>query len=190
MNSEEILKLFDSFSHQNEIRIIAIDGRSCSGKSTLASSLRAKFDCHVFHIDDFFLPNQMRTPSRLTEIGGNIHQKRFQKEVIFPIQKNEPVRYQPYSCLKEAFLDVVLMKPKKLNIVEGTYSMLPMFQPAYDFSVFLTVDNDVQLERVVNREGKERAGEFVQKWIPKEERYFNQLAISSKCDVIVDTTTC
>ena len=34
--------------------VLAIDGSSAAGKSSLAAELGEKYDAHVFHIDDYF----------------------------------------------------------------------------------------------------------------------------------------
>ena len=68
--------------------IIAIDGGSASGKTTLAKILSEKYDCNVFHIDDFFLRPEQRTPERFAEIGGNFDRERFQGEVLQSLINN------------------------------------------------------------------------------------------------------
>ena len=44
--------------------IFAIEGRCASGKSTLANAMAAVYGCPVFHLDDFFLPAELRTEQR------------------------------------------------------------------------------------------------------------------------------
>ena len=41
--------------------IIAIDGPSATGKTTFAKNIKKHFDCNVFHMDDFFLPDEKKT---------------------------------------------------------------------------------------------------------------------------------
>ena len=57
--------------------IVAIDGKCTSGKTTLASQLAEIYDCNVFHMDDFFLRPEQRTPERFAEVGGNVDYERF-----------------------------------------------------------------------------------------------------------------
>ena len=52
--------------------IVGIDGFCAAGKTTLADRLSRKFDCNVFHMDDFFLRPGQRTPERRAEVGGNV----------------------------------------------------------------------------------------------------------------------
>ena len=41
--------------------VVAIDGNSASGKTTLAEELREEFSARVFHCDDYFLQPYQRT---------------------------------------------------------------------------------------------------------------------------------
>ena len=50
-----------------EVKVIAIDGRCASGKSTLAQQLAGLTGAGIIHMDDFFLPRELRTEERLTE---------------------------------------------------------------------------------------------------------------------------
>ena len=65
-------------------KIIAIDGRSAAGKTTLAEELLAVTGGDILHMDDFFLPPELRTAQRYSEPGGNIHRERFQEEKFMP----------------------------------------------------------------------------------------------------------
>ena len=46
------------------MRIIAIDGRCAAGKTTLAARLAKELGGDVIHMDDFFLPLELRTEER------------------------------------------------------------------------------------------------------------------------------
>lgn len=168
--------------------IIAIDGMSGSGKSYLAEMIGEHFDCNVFHMDDFFLPLELKTKERLAQPGANVHYERFKKEVLDPLVKQQTVIYRPYLCGKWDFGEPVKVEPKKLNIIEGTYSMHPELRDAYDLKIFLSVDDITQKERIRVREGEEKLKQFIDKWIPLENLYFNSMDIKTLCDIIVDTS--
>lgn len=168
--------------------IVAIDGMCGSGKSYLAAFITENFDCNVFHMDDYFLPLEMKTVDRLKQPGANVHYERFKEEVLQPIVKNQTVIYRPYLCGQWKLGEPIQVKAKKLTIVEGTYSLHPELRDAYDLKIFLSIDRDTQLKRIRDRNGEEKLKQFVSKWIPLENMYFNKLGIKALCNINVDTS--
>ena len=69
--------------------IVAIDGNSAAGKSTLAGIIKDVYgeDCNIFIWMIFFLTPELRTEERLKEIGGNVDYVRFKEEIVNGIQK-------------------------------------------------------------------------------------------------------
>ena len=94
--------------------IIAIEGGSAGGKSTLSSILKEVYACNVIHMDDFFLRPEQRTQERLLEVGGNIDYERFSLEVLAPLVKNETVCYKPFDCVKQALGEPITVQPVRL----------------------------------------------------------------------------
>lgn len=78
--------------------VIAIDGRAASGKTTLAAALAAETGGAVVHMDDFFLPAELRTPQRLAAPGGNVHAERFAEEVLPFLRQGRPFCYRRFDC--------------------------------------------------------------------------------------------
>lgn len=179
-----IEKIEDKIQSLNRKRcIIAIDGRCASGKSTLAMELCRHLNCHVVHMDDFFLQPYQRTSKRLSEAGGNIDYERFLIEVINPIKKGTDFFYYAFDCHSFTFSDEIKIDLNDVIIIEGTYSCHPKFNDIYDLKIFLDVDNAQQLERIEKRNGKQQLLVFKNKWIPLEERYFEEFGIKEKCDL-------
>lgn len=168
--------------------IVAIDGLCGSGKSTLATILKERFDCNVFHMDDYFLPKNMKTEDRLAEPGGNVHYERFQEEVLASLLKQETVTYRPYNCMTASLEAPITVTHKKLTIIEGTYVLHPTLRHAATLKIFLYVDETEQLKRIKLRSGEEKLQQFIQLWIPLETRYFQELKIKDLCDLALDTT--
>ncbi|MBQ7816856.1 MAG: uridine kinase, partial [Oscillospiraceae bacterium] len=75
---KDINNLLDN--SKKDVIWVAIDGPCASGKSSLGNFLNDNFICNVFHMDDFFLPPEMKTAERLAEVGGNVDYERFGKE--------------------------------------------------------------------------------------------------------------
>ncbi|MBQ7872120.1 MAG: hypothetical protein IJ357_08260 [Oscillospiraceae bacterium] len=117
---EMIRKELDALLAQKDMVIVAIDGKCTSGKTTLAAKLAEVYDCNVFHMDDFFLRPEQRTPERFAEIGGNVDYERFNKEVLIPLKAGQSFTYRPFDCSTFTLAAPVCVTPKKLNIIEGT----------------------------------------------------------------------
>lgn len=164
--------------------VISVDGNSASGKSTLAENLANLLNGEVVHCDDFFLPQEMRTDKRLSEIGGNIHYERLKEEVIDKLRKPTVISYKAYNCQNNSFKNKFLMN-KKIIIVEGAYSSHPYFENYADYKIFLKVDEETQKKRILKRNGEEMLKRFINEWIPKENKYFNEFKIEEKADIII-----
>ena len=159
--------------------IIAIDGKCASGKTTLAYYLQSLYDCNLFHMDDFFLREEQKTEERVNEIGGNVDYERFKAEVINKLLEKQAIEYKKYSCADkciEKFSEN--MQHKRLNIVEGSYSQHPYFGDIYDLKIFMNIDDKAQIENIRKRNGEEKLEQFISKWIPMENEYFNKFGIN------------
>lgn len=166
--------------------LVAVEGGSASGKTTLAALLGRIYGCNVFHMDDFFLRPEQRTAERLAEPGGNVDRERFYEEVLRPLTRGRPVAYRRYDCHAQTLGMAVETAPRPLNIVEGAYSMHPALAGSYDLSVFLRVPPDLQRARILARNGPEAGQCFFTQWIPLEERYFAALDPAGRCDMILE----
>lgn len=170
----------------NEKRsIIAIDGRAAAGKSTLAKLLQDKYQAAVIHMDDFYLPMELRTKERYQEPGGNLHYERFNKEVVEPLRQGVAFRYQRFDCTKMALDTWIEVPDVPLIVVEGAYCLHPKIDIDYTMKIFMDVEASVQQDRIRKRNGEERLAQFVTRWIPYEECYFETYQIKEQCDLLI-----
>lgn len=165
---------------------VAIDGKSGSGKSTLADLLNEMYDCNIFHMDHFFLRPELKTEERMKEVGGNVDYIRFNKEVINGLKSGLNFQYQIYDCKQMALTQFISVKPKKLNIIEGVYSMHPTLKHNYHLKIFLNIDSDAQSARIFDRNGAFMHERYINEWIPKENQYFNEMKINEQCDIVIN----
>ena len=181
----QIKKRIDTLLCSGKTVVIAIDGNCTAGKTTLASVLEKEYDCNVFHMDDFFLRPEQRTPERYAQPGGNVDYERFQEEILQPLKAGEAFSYRPFACKTFTLSEAVQVMPRQLNIVEGTYSLHPYFEDPYDLRIFLSVDKQTQQERILQRPAHliER---FFSDWIPMEMLYFDVLRIPERADIQLD----
>lgn len=166
--------------------ILAIEGGSASGKTTLAQLLRELYDCTVLHMDDFFLRPEQRTPKRFSEIGGNVDRERLLQEVMLPLSQNKKILYSRFDCEKQQLMPPLEIVSKPLTVVEGAYSMHPVLADFYDLSVFLDIGEEYQKERILKRNSPMFAKRFFEEWIPLENAYFSETAIRDRCNICIE----
>ncbi|WP_215656585.1 RNA 2',3'-cyclic phosphodiesterase, partial [Catenibacterium mitsuokai] len=152
---QDVLEAINEIYKQKRHVTIAIDGRCGSGKTTLANKLKAYFDCHIFHMDDFYLQEYQRTQERYNEPGGNVDRERFKKEVLDPLKNQQDVLYRPIECSTMSISEGTVYPYKPINIIEGSYSCHPELIDAYDITVFLDIDEPLRYKRIEERNGKE-----------------------------------
>jgi len=179
----EIKSNIDKLLKSKETILIAIDGKSGSGKSTLAEELNKKYDLNIFHMDDFFLPKDLRSEERLNETGGNVDYVRFKEEVINSLLLDSDFNYRIFDCRVMDLTDTIRIKQKRINIIEGSYSFHPSLIDSYDLKIFLDIGDNIQKKRIEKRNGSVMLEKFIAEWIPKENKYFDQMQIRGKSDL-------
>ncbi len=161
--------------------IVAIDGGSASGKTTLAARWEQQYGATVFHMDDFFLRPEQRTAERLAEPGGNVDRERFAEEVLAPLVERKSVTYRRFDCHTGRLCEPITVTPASLVVVEGAYATHPALGTYYDLSLFLDIDPALQQQRIVKRNTAEEAARFFERWIPLETRYFEAYNVPTRC---------
>jgi hypothetical protein len=183
----ELFRRIDALLGSRASVSVAIEGNSGAGKSTLAALVSEVYDCNVFHTDDFFLPPELKTAERLSQPGGNVDYERLRDEVIAGLLSGEPFWYRRYDCRGSMLSAPVRVMPKRLNVIEGVYSLHPALGDVYDLKVFLKTGGEAQKGRILERSGAELLRRFEEEWIPLENRYFAELGIVESCDLVFHT---
>ncbi len=182
-----IFARIETLSQTKQSVIIVIDGKTASGKTTLAKTIQKKFDATIIPMDDFFLPEHLRTPMRFKEPGGNIHYEYFKDSVSDQLRHKE-ITYQPFDCHKMAFRSAQTERLKPVIIIEGSYAMHPYFGRYYDLSIFLDMDPQTQVTRLIQRNGEDGAQLFINRWVGLENTYFEAFAVKHNADFVIKIT--
>lgn len=178
----------ESRAEENRKRswIIGIDGMAAAGKTTLAAEIAETFHGQVVHMDDFFLPAELRTEERLGEPGGNVHYERFSAEAASGLRRRALFEYGVFDCSRMTITGKRVIDGGGPVIVEGAYSLRPEFRDLYDLKIFMKINERLQTERVIVRGGEEKAEMFRERWIPLETAYFDALGAEEAADVVVE----
>lgn len=180
-----ILELAKEIENTGEVKVIAIDGRAASGKTTLSGKLSRILGAEIIRMDDFFLPPSCRTPERLAEAGGNIHYERFCDEVLPKVKEKNAFSYGVFDCGIMEISGKREIVGSEWRIVEGSYSHHPRFGEYADLRVFCSVSKEEQMRRILVRNGEKWAEIFRERWIPMEEKYFEVFKIRESADILM-----
>ena len=183
---DEVFARIDVLLERQGEVMIAIDGGSGTGKTTAAALIAERYGCSVVHMDDFFLPPELRTPERYAEPGGNVHYERFEQEVIAPLARGEDFSYRIFDCSLCDYCGERDIRRGRVLIVEGAYCNHPRFGDIYDLRLFFTLPRDEQLSRIRARGGEAAEQMFLERWIPLEELYFAAFGIRERCDIVIE----
>ncbi len=165
--------------------VLALDGMSASGKSTLAALLAPVWEAAVYRMDDFFLPPALRTAARLAEPGGNVHYERFASQVLEPLARAEAFSYQRYDCHADTLTEA-REHPARVTIIEGSYALHPAFGAYYarlrPVTAFLRISEGAQRERIRRRNGEAMLARFEREWLPLEKSYASAYDVAERAD--------
>lgn len=166
-------------------KVIAIDGRAASGKTTLAMALEEVLGVDTIHMDDFFVPPALRSEKRFAEPGNNIHYERYLEEVVPYVGEPEAFSYRIFDCSIMDYNGVQEVKNTPWRLIEGAYSTHPKFGDYADLKVFFDIGKEEQMARIIKRNGEAMAQMFKERWIPMEEAYYQTFDIKQNADIVI-----
>lgn len=165
--------------------ILALDGRSGAGKSSLAAALAARIGASVIEGDDFYAGGvELRGDSPQDRIDACIDWSR-QRQVLQALRAGQPAEWRAFDW--DAFDGRLRYPPKKLSpakqvILEGVYSARPELADLIDLQVLVEVSPDIREARLLARE--EPIGLWERQWHGAEEHYFQNVMPSQRFDLI------
>ena len=170
--------------------VISIDGLCGAGKTTIANAIQKWHQeqgicADIIHMDHFFLQKHQRSMQRLAEPGGNIDYERFTQDIVSKLKNTAPLYYTPFNCTTMTMDEPIQIQASQVVIVEGSYSLHPVFKKYYDISIFVTTPKEEQLSRLKKR-GSDVFEMFIWRWIPMENKYFSHYKIEESCDLIIN----
>lgn len=167
---------------------IAIDGDSSSGKSYFGRILEQYYGdkCLLIHADDFFLPIELRSNERLSEIGGNLHYERVAELLKELKGGSNTVKYYKYDCHENKMIEQEANN-RPVVIVEGVYSANSRLIGFYDYVLMLTVNKKLQQTRILKRDGEDTLERYNKIWLPLEQKYLDDFSCDSAFSVRLST---
>ena len=178
--------------------LVALDGRSGSGKSTIAERLRRLTDLAIVPLDDFYqtvIP-ESEWPHKTVEerLDGVFDWSRVRSEALEPLRAEVPGRWRAFDYqsglgkagtynLKE---EVTHAAPAPTVLIEGAYSASPPLRDLIDLAVLVEVQNTLRHSRLAARGDKaEFLARWHEIWDDVETFYFENVCPPESFDLVI-----
>jgi uridine kinase len=170
--------------------LIALDGRSGAGKSTVAEQVGAQVGALVIDGDDFYRGGTDAYWDALgpAEKMDLVIDWERQRSLLEQLRRGEAVTWQPYDWdADDGRLGApVTAGPAAVVLLNGAYSARPELSDLYSQRVLLTVARDVRRERLLRREAERYRAEWEARWSEAEDLYFDVLMPPGAFDLVLD----
>lgn len=173
--------------------VVALDGRSGTGKSTLAQQLARAVDAVVINADDFYAGGTAeewlaRTPQQ--RAAGVIDWHRLSEEVIEPLRACRSARYHPFDFNHGVGLarHVITCSPSPVVILDGAYSGRPELADLVELAVLVELPDGLRRRWLIAREGAAFMNAWHPLWDAAEDYYFAHICPPSRYDLVLTAT--
>ncbi|UTT42360.1 kinase [Exiguobacterium aurantiacum] len=185
-------------SHEQERPIIvAIDGLSGAGKTTLVNQLRGIVPNEmIFHIDDFIVERSRRydtgEPEAIEYYTLQWDVDLLVETLFKPLQEGQATLTLPYydRDRDEVINRTVEIAPTAIVLIEGIFLLRDEWRAYFDYVVYLDCPQEVRYERVLNRDTyigdlSERLDKYERRYWPGETHYLKTVNPKAKADHII-----
>ena len=168
--------------------VIAVDGRSGTGKSTLSAWIAGQVDATLIDQDDFYAGGAIETWQRLTpqeKADRVINWRRVRAQVLQPLRAGTPASWQPFDweTMEGLAAEPITAQPSSMVILDGAYSSRPELADVIDLSILVTLPDALRRARLRQREGEDFMSEWHAIWDDAEEYYFDAVRPPETFDV-------
>jgi uridine kinase len=171
--------------------LVAFDGRSGTGKSTLASRVAARVGGTVVEGDDFYAGGadaEWVLRSVEEKVRDCIDWRRLKIEALDPLLAGRSATWHPFNFETGIGLaaHTISREPADVIILDGVYSARPELREIVDLTVLVETQDDLaRRHRLVAREGQTFMGSWHALWDGAEDYYFTQIRPPSSFDLVV-----
>lgn len=178
--------------------VVALDGGSGAGKSTIAERLARITSAALVRLDDFYqtvIPESELPRKTIEErLGGVLDWPRVRGEALEPLRAGRPGRWHAFDfvrglgeagtySLKEEVTEVA---PAPTILVEGAYSASPPLRDLIDLAVLVDVPDEARRSRAVARgDDAEFLAGWRRIWDEVEAYYFGHVCPPESFDLVI-----
>jgi para-aminobenzoate synthetase len=196
---DRVVDAIREYASRTQPLVVAIDGRSGSGKSTVAAAVAQAIGAVIVPCDDFYAADvsdtewDRRTPEQ--RAADAIDWRRLKREAIEPLRTGRAARWHTFDFLAGPRDDGTYpwhrtpteRLPKPVVLLDGAYSARPELADVLDLSVLVEAAPTTREARLAAREAADFLGQWHARWDPAEDYYFGHVRPPAAFDVVVQT---
>lgn len=196
---DRVVDAIREYPSRAQALVVAIDGRSGSGKSTVAAAVAQGIGAVIVPCDDFFTASvsdaewDRRTPEQ--RAADAIDWRRLKREAIDPLRTGRAARWYTFDFLAGPRGDGTYpwrrtpteRAPKPVVLLDGAYSARPELADVLDLSVLVEAAPTTREARLAAREAADFLRQWHARWDPAEDYYFGHVRPPSAFDVVCRT---
>lgn len=181
-----VLALIESAGERATPLMVAIDGMSAAGKSTLAAGVVESLpDAELIRGDDFYrvMTDELRfelSPER--GYHEDYDWQRLLREVLTPLRRGATARFRRYDWSTGRLGRWAEARPASVVIVEGVYVMRPELRPEFDLTIWVETRPEV---RTLRQSQRDDTPEWVARWDRAERLYVARFRPPASADLVV-----
>ena len=180
--------------------VVAIDGGSGAGKTTLAAKLVARAHVALITLDDFYQTRipESDWPRKTVEerLNGVFDWDRVRRTALEPLRAGKPGKWRAFDFAKslnalgtyDLKSEIATVDPAPIILIEGAYSTSPHLRILIDLAVLVSVPSRIRHDRVEPRERDSE--EFLDRWHgvwdEVEDRYFSEVCPPASFDILIE----
>ncbi len=171
---ESLLELIaDSPALPSGGRIIAIDGRSGAGKTTVATALAAALDCPILTVDEL-CPGWDGLGQVPTLLAAALE----------PLAQGRSGHYRRYDWITGERDGNIELEPTAWLVVDGVGSASRLCRPSLTYVIWIEADEAHRKARALARDGAVFAGVW-DRWAVQESALFEQEQTAAAADAVL-----
>ena len=197
--SSQIIDRIQSLSKiNNKPLLIAIDGGSGSGKSSIARIIAKQLNATLITTDDFFAAEitdeGWLNRSYKERAADVINWRSLRSNVLEPLMNGMSASWKSFDYNAGIRPDgtygissaVINYFPNDVIILEGAYSCRPELSDLIHLKILVDAPVEVRHERLRKREEKEFLIQWHERWNEAEQYYFREVCPHSSFDMVIE----
>jgi uridine kinase len=170
--------------------LVALDGRSGTGKTTLARAIATSLGATIVETDDFFAGGgesdwASRTPAE--RASACMDWRRLRTQALEPLLAGRSARWQPFDFAAGtgSATRAVECPAAPVILLDGAYSSRPELADLIGVSVLLELPDAIRRSRLRNREGAAFMTRWHATWDAAEDCYFTHIRPPRTFDIVI-----